>query len=115
MARRWRQFGLPVIVTGVLARRLRSPLRTTLPERQSLARTLSLEQVAAVIDCQQRLRDRFLFALSASIGMRVGQALGLHHARTWCLADCNPRVRAPPRCALQRMTPFTDEPVEMRS
>lgn len=48
-----------------------------LPERQRLPRTLSLEQVAAVIDCQQRLRDRFLFALLASTGMRVGQALGL--------------------------------------
>jgi integrase/recombinase XerD len=50
-----------------------------LPERQSLPRTLSLEQVAAVIDCQERLRDRFLFALLASTGMRVGQALGLRH------------------------------------
>jgi integrase/recombinase XerD len=50
-----------------------------LPERQSLPRTLSLEQVAAVIDCQERLRDRFLFALLASTGMRIGQALGLRH------------------------------------
>ncbi len=50
-----------------------------LPEPQRLPRTLSLEQVAAVIDCQQRLRDRFLFALLASTGMRVGQALGLRH------------------------------------
>ena len=50
-----------------------------LPERRSLPKTLSLEQVAAVIDCQQRLRDRFLFALLASTGMRIGQALGLRH------------------------------------
>jgi integrase len=50
-----------------------------LPEQQQLPRTLSLEQVAAVIDCQQRLRDRFLFALLASTGMRIGQALGLRH------------------------------------
>jgi integrase/recombinase XerD len=50
-----------------------------LPERQRLPRTLGLEQVAAVIDCQQRLRDRFLFALLASTGMRVGQALGPRH------------------------------------
>jgi integrase/recombinase XerD len=35
--------------------------------------------VAAVIDCQERLRDRFLFALLASTGMRIGQALGLRH------------------------------------
>jgi integrase/recombinase XerD len=32
-----------------------------------------------VIDAQERLRDRFLFALLASTGMRVGQALGLRH------------------------------------
>jgi integrase/recombinase XerD len=50
-----------------------------LPERQRLRRTLSLEQIAGVIDCQLRLRDRFLFALLASTGMRVGQALGLRH------------------------------------
>jgi integrase len=50
-----------------------------LPERQRLRRTLSLERVAAVIDCQRRLRDRFLFGLLASTGMRVGQALGLRH------------------------------------
>jgi integrase len=50
-----------------------------LPERRSLPSTLSLEQVAAVIDCQDRLRDRFLFALLASTGMRIGQALGLCH------------------------------------
>ena len=50
-----------------------------LPERRSLPSTLSLEQVAAVIDCQGRLRDRFLFALLASTGMRIGQALGLRH------------------------------------
>jgi site-specific recombinase XerD len=50
-----------------------------LPERTSLPRTLTLEQVAAVIDVQERLRDRFLFALLASTGMRIGQALGLRH------------------------------------
>jgi integrase/recombinase XerD len=50
-----------------------------LPEQESLPKTLSLEQLAAVIDCQQRLRDRFLFALLASTGMRIGQALGLRH------------------------------------
>ena len=32
-----------------------------------------------MIDCQERLRDRFLFALLASTGMRIGQALGLRH------------------------------------
>lgn len=50
-----------------------------LPETKKLPRTLTLEQVAAVIDAQTRLRDRFLFALLASSGMRIGQALGLRH------------------------------------
>lgn len=41
--------------------------------------TLTVEQVAAVIHAQDRLRDRFLFALLAGTGMRIGQALGLRH------------------------------------
>ena len=32
-----------------------------------------------MIDAQRRLRDRFLFALLASTGMRIGQALTLRH------------------------------------
>ena len=32
-----------------------------------------------MIDAQRRLRDRFLFALLASTGMRIGQALNLRH------------------------------------
>jgi integrase/recombinase XerD len=50
-----------------------------LPQERKLPRTLTLEQVAAVIDAQSRLRDRFLFALLASTGMRIGQALALRH------------------------------------
>jgi integrase/recombinase XerD len=50
-----------------------------LPAERRLPRTLSLGQLAAIIDAQRRLRDRFLFALLASTGMRVGQALALHH------------------------------------
>ena len=50
-----------------------------LREQQRLPRTLSLEQVAAVIDAQRRLRDRLLFALLASTGMRIGQAVNLRH------------------------------------
>jgi site-specific recombinase XerD len=50
-----------------------------LPEQRELPKTLSLEQVTAVIDCQSRLRDRLLFALLASTGMRIGQALALRH------------------------------------
>lgn len=44
-----------------------------------LPRTLELGQVAAVVAAQERYRDRFLFALLALTGMRVGQALGLRH------------------------------------
>lgn len=51
-----------------------------LPVVQRLPKTLTLEQVAAIIDAQERLRDRFFFALLAGTGMRVGQALGLRHA-----------------------------------
>jgi integrase/recombinase XerD len=70
--------GFKPFLHGIAPARARGrPMR--LPERQRLPRTLSLEQVAAVIDCQQRLRDRFMFALLASTGMRVGQALGLRH------------------------------------
>jgi site-specific recombinase XerD len=50
-----------------------------LPVQQELPKTLTLEQIAAVIDAQQHLRDRFLFALLASTGMRIGQALALRH------------------------------------
>lgn len=55
-----------------------------LPETKALPKTLTLEQVAAVIDAQRRLRDRFLFALLAGSGMRVGQALGLRHEDIVC-------------------------------
>jgi integrase/recombinase XerD len=50
-----------------------------LREPRRLPRTLSLEQVSAVIGAQRRLRDRFLFALLFGTGMRIGQALGLRH------------------------------------
>ena len=50
-----------------------------LRERERLPKVLSLSQLAAVIDAQERLRDRFLFALLAGTGMRIGQALGLRH------------------------------------
>lgn len=42
--------------------------------------TASPEQLCAVLAACQRLRDRFLVALLAETGMRVGQALGLRHA-----------------------------------
>ncbi len=58
------------------------PLRTRpvkLRVTRRLPRTLDAAQVAAVLAACDRLRDRFLFALLAETGMRVGQALGLRH------------------------------------
>ena len=49
-------------------------------EGRSVPRTLTVAQVAAIIAAQDRLRDRFFFALLALTGMRVGQALGLRHS-----------------------------------
>lgn len=48
-------------------------------ERQ-IPRTLTDEQISAVLGACTHLRDQFLFALLAETGMRVGQALGLRHA-----------------------------------
>jgi len=42
-------------------------------------RTLDAGQVTAILGACEHLRDRFLFALLAETGMRVGQALGLRH------------------------------------
>jgi integrase/recombinase XerD len=50
-----------------------------LPTVKRLPQTLTLHQVEAIIRAQQRLRDRFLFALLFHTGMRIGQALGLRH------------------------------------
>ena len=43
-------------------------------------RTLSAEQLVMVLASPTRARDRFLLALLAETGMRIGQALGLRHA-----------------------------------
>jgi hypothetical protein len=45
-----------------------------------LPETLNGEQVAALLAACEHLRDRFLIALLAETGMRIGQALGLRHA-----------------------------------
>ena len=42
--------------------------------------TLDVEQVAAIVAACDRARDRFLFSLLASSGLRVGEALGLRHS-----------------------------------
>lgn len=54
------------------------PLR--LRQERRLPRTLSDEQVLAIVDACEHLRDRFLLVLLAETGIRVGQALGLRHA-----------------------------------
>lgn len=51
-----------------------------LPVLQRAPRTLTPEQVVQVLGAPVQARDRFLFALLAETGMRVGQALGLRHA-----------------------------------
>jgi integrase/recombinase XerD len=51
-----------------------------LRQERRLPQTLTVEQVAAILAVQTRLRDRFLFALLAGTGMRIGQALGLRHS-----------------------------------
>ena len=55
---------------------------TTPPIQEGLERlpvVLGVEEVAVILAACTRLRDRFLFALLAETGMRVGQALGLRH------------------------------------
>lgn len=54
------------------------PVKLRVPRR--LPVTLSVEEIAVILAACQRLRDRFLFALLAETGMRIGQALGLRHS-----------------------------------
>ena len=53
------------------------PVRLRVPRR--LPAVLGVEETAVILAACTRLRDRFLFALLAETGMRVGQALGLRH------------------------------------
>lgn len=46
---------------------------------RQLPPTLTLEEVTTLLAGCDRLRNRFLFALLAETGMRIGQALGLRH------------------------------------
>jgi integrase len=54
------------------------PVKLKAPRR--LPVTLSTEQVTVILGACTRLRDRFLFALLAETGIRIGQALGLRHS-----------------------------------
>ncbi len=50
-----------------------------LRDEQRLPKTLTLRQVAAIIQAQVHLRDKLLFALPATTGIRIGQGLGIRH------------------------------------
>jgi len=54
------------------------PIKLAVPRREP--GTLSAEEVVLVLAAAERARDRFLLALLAETGMRIGQALGLRHA-----------------------------------
>lgn len=54
------------------------PVKLVVPRQ--VPRTLTDEQVLAILAACDHLWDRFLFALLAETGMRIGQALGLRHA-----------------------------------
>lgn len=71
--------GYKPFLHGIGSFKSKRGLAVRLPETKSRPKTLTLQQVRAVIDAQDRLRDRFLFALLASTGMRIGQALALRH------------------------------------
>ena len=67
-----------------------------LPVTRRVPRTLAAGQVAAILAACEHLRDRFLLALLAETGMRVGQALGLRHGD---FVSRNREVRIVPRPA----------------
>jgi integrase len=54
------------------------PVKLKAPRR--LPGSLTIVEVTTILAACTRLRDRFLFALLAETGMRIGQALGLRHA-----------------------------------
>ena len=54
------------------------PVKLRVPRR--LPATLTVEEVTVILGACVRLRDRFLFALLAETGIRIGQALGLRHS-----------------------------------
>lgn len=54
------------------------PLRLRQPRR--VVRTLTTDQIAALAQACEHLRDRFLIVLLAETGLRIGQALGLRHS-----------------------------------
>ncbi len=65
-------------VGGRSRRAPRRPVR--LRPTQHLPETLTPEHIGVLLAACEHLRDRFLIALLAETGMRIGQALGLRHA-----------------------------------
>ncbi len=47
--------------------------------QRRLPRSLTADQVAAIIACCEHLRDQLLFSVLAGTGMRIGEVLGLRH------------------------------------
>lgn len=44
-----------------------------------MPKVLTVQQVQSILDSYEHLRDRLLFALMLDTGVRVGEAVGLHH------------------------------------
>lgn len=61
--------------------------------RRRMPRTLSQDEVAALIGACRRGRDRLLLQVLATTGMRVGEALGLRH-EDWDAAECQVHIVA---------------------
>lgn len=59
---------------------------------KQLPRVLTPEEVQAILDNCERLRDRLLFALLYDTGMRIGEVLGLRHSDI-AAAECQVTVR----------------------
>ena len=76
-------------VGGRARRAPRRPVRLKVPRQ--LPKTLSPEQITALLNACDHLRDRFLLSLLAETGMRVGQALGLRHG-DFVSRECTVRI-----------------------
>jgi integrase len=79
----WRRMGRgpykPLLHHATKGRAIRTrPIKLNVPRRTP--RVLTPEELVAVLAAPERARDRFLLALLAETGMRVGQALGLRHS-----------------------------------